>query len=183
MKIGIVGQKWLAETLFKALSAEFDICFVAAPRAQDRLWIAATAAGLAPANYLGGGLDKCPLPEPLDLLITAHAFVHIPARLRSSARWSIGYHPSLLPLHRGRHAVEEAINDGDRITGGTVYHLEDDYDAGPVAFFDWCMINPDETAEGLWRRSLAPMGVGLLVQAARTLKSRGSLPSAPQKVF
>jgi len=43
-------------------------------------------------------------------------------RTRARARVAaIGYHPSLLPLHRGRDALRWTIRDGDRVTGGSVY--------------------------------------------------------------
>jgi len=45
----------------------------------------------------------------------------------------IGYHPSLLPRHRGIAAVEWTIREGDPIAGGTVYHLADRMDAGAIA--------------------------------------------------
>lgn len=45
------------------------------------------------------------------------------------------YHPSLLPLHRGQDAVEAATG-GDKVTGGTVFHLDEGFDTGPIAFQD-----------------------------------------------
>lgn len=183
MKIGIIGQKWLGERLFEQLVHRYDIGFVAAPDEDDRLARAALEAGLTPTYYGGGaGLDL-PAGTKLDLLITAHAFIHIPASARARASWSIGYHPSLLPLHRGRKAVEAAIAGGDRITGGTVYHLDDGFDTGEVAFQDWCFVRKRETAAELWRRALAPLGLDLLMKAVNHLDNHGALPSARQQAI
>ncbi|WP_156379128.1 hypothetical protein [Rhizobium sp. Root149] len=44
MRIGIIGQKWLAAELFKALLPVHEIAFVAVPNPQDRLWQLAMAA-------------------------------------------------------------------------------------------------------------------------------------------
>ncbi|WP_421589897.1 formyltransferase family protein [Shinella sp. M27] len=180
MKVGIVGQKWLGESVFKALSKELQIVFLAAPSKDDRLAVASKAAGLEPVIHGEDGLAGVLPPCRLDLLIAAHAFVYIPAELRSSAEWCVGYHPSLLPLHRGRNAVEAAMAAGERVTGGTVFHLDDGFDTGAVAFQDWCFIGPCETPATLWRRALGPIGVDLLVKSASHLLDYGFIPSDSQ---
>lgn len=181
MKVGIVGQKWLGESIFKELSKELQIVFVAAPSADDRLAIAATSMGLRPVIHGSGGLEGIGTTGKIDLLIAAHAFVRVPAELRAAATWCIGYHPSLLPLHRGRNAVEAAIRDGDKVTGGTVFHLDESYDTGAIAFQDWCFIGKGETPMGLWRRALAPMGLELLTKSAAHLLDYGFLPAQDQE--
>lgn len=180
MKVGIVGQKWLGESVFKELSKGLQIVFVAAPSKDDRLAMASKEAGLEPVIHGERGLAGILPPCRLDLLIAAHAFVYIPAELRSSADWCIGYHPSLLPLHRGRNAVEAAVEAGDKITGGTVFHLDEGFDTGPVVFQDWCFVGRDENARTLWRRALAPLGLDLLVRAASHLQDYGFVPAAEQ---
>ena len=180
IRVGIVGQKWLAENVFKELSTPFQMVYVAAPDADDRLAQAAMAAGIEPHLYGPAGLAGVRPAEPIDLLIAAHAFVHIPAELRKGAKCSIGFHRALLPLHRGRNAVEAAVRDGDKVTGGTVYHLDEGYDTGPVAFQDWCFIERGESAADLWRRALAPMGLDLLTRAAFHFADYGFLPADEQ---
>ncbi|MCT7667170.1 formyltransferase family protein [Shinella kummerowiae] len=183
MKVGIVGQKWLGESVFKALSKELQIVFVAAPLKGDRLAEASKEAGLEPVIHGEHGLAGIFPPCKLDLLIAAHTFVHIPAELRSAADWCIGYHPSLLPLHRGRNAVEAAVAAGDKVTGGTAFHLDEGFDTGPIAFQDWCFIGRQETPADLWRRALAPIGVDLLVKAASHLLDYGFIPGEEQAVL
>ncbi|BCH58499.1 methionyl-tRNA formyltransferase [Agrobacterium vitis] len=180
MKIGIIGQKWLAHQVFDQLRQSYEIGFVAVPNETDRLHTTAIEAGIPIICYKAEGLQPL-LRHPVDLLICAHAFVFIPAGVRAIASHAIGYHPSLLPLHKGRHSIEDAINAGDRITGGTVYHLTDAMDAGPLAFQNWCFIHEGETAISLWRRALAPMGVEMLVRAADHLSVYGFVPAEDQE--
>jgi len=120
------------------------------------------------------------LPPSTDVLVSAHshAFISRVARLRCT--YAIGYHPSLLPLHRGRDAIRWTIRDRDRITGGTVYHLTDTVDAGPIAAQDWCHVHPDDTPETLWRERLAPMGVRLILDVLDTLNTAGHIEYRPQ---
>ena len=86
---------------------------------------------------------------------------------------------SAAPLHRGRDAVEWAIRMRDRVTGGTVYWMDDRADGGPVVCQEFCFVRPNDTAEDLWRRDLGPMGVRLLEQAV-SLISQGGGTGTPQ---
>ncbi len=102
------------------------------------------------------------MPEA-DLIIAAHSHDFISRAVRNCLPiGAIGYHPSLLPLHRGRDAVRWTIRDHDQVAGGTVFWLNDTVDGGPIAAQDWCFVRPDDTASTLWRRELFPMGVRLI---------------------
>jgi len=126
----------------------------------DRLRAAAVADRVP--VLLPGILSADTLPDNVDVILAAHSHDFIGRRTRLRARLgAIGYHPSLLPLHRGRDAVRWAIKMGDRITGGTVYWLSDTMDAGDIAAQDWTFIRAGDTASELWRRELFPMGVRL----------------------
>ena len=92
----------------------------------------------------------------------------------------IGYHPSLLPRHRGIAAVEWTIREGDPIAGGTVYHLADRMDAGAIAAQEWCFVKKGETARELWERALAPLGQKLLAEVIDYAKTHKALPAKPQ---
>ncbi len=103
------------------------------------------------------------LPDDTDLIITAHAHQYISSTVIAQTTFgAIGYHPSLLPRHRGRDAILWAVRDNDPITGGSVYWLTDVADGGPIAAQDWCFIKPSDTESSLWRRELFPMGLRLL---------------------
>jgi methionyl-tRNA formyltransferase len=116
----------------------------------------------------------------LDLLITAHAYVKVPADVISRARFAVGYHPSLLPLYRGMGAVQKTLANGDPVAGGSVYHLTEGFDEGPIAAQDWCFVRPEDGPIELWRRELAPIGVRLLSETAIELARSGTIVGRPQ---
>ena len=94
---------------------------------------------------------------------------------RAKARIAaIGYHPSLLPRHRGIAAVEWTMRARDPIAGGSVYHLSGGMDAGALAAQDWCFVYPDDDAASLWRRALATMGLRLLMKVVHDMETRGA---------
>jgi methionyl-tRNA formyltransferase len=124
-----------------------------------------------PCDTVPAGLLRAEsLPAGTDLIVAAHShdFVGIKTR-NATALGAIGYHPSLLPLHRGRDAVRWTVRMNDRVTGGSVYWLTDTVDGGPIAAQDWCFVEPGETASELWREKLFPMGVRLLRETCRDI--------------
>lgn len=170
MRVMIVGQKWFgAEVLRLCLARGDDVAAVSAPRVDDRLAAMATDAGV-PLCQVDRRLDAAWVPEGLDLILCAHAHVFITRDARQKARLgALGYHPSLLPRHRGRDAIHWAIHMRDLVTGGTAYWLDDGADTGDIAAQDWCWINPNDTPDELWRRELAPMGLRLLAGVLASL--------------
>ncbi|HEX8093522.1 formyltransferase family protein [Jatrophihabitans sp.] len=105
------------------------------------------------------------IPDGTDVILAAHSRAFIGRRTRARARVAtIGYHPSLLPLHRGRDAVRWTIRDGDRVSGGSIYHLTERTDAGPIAAQEHIIVPRNATVESLWREHLAPLGVRLIVR-------------------
>lgn len=147
-------------------------------RMEDRLRFVAESAGVPwiPSD----DFRARSVPDGVDLIIAAHSHAFLGAVTRSRAKFgAVGYHPSLLPLHRGRDAVRWAVHMGDRVTGGTAYWLTDTVDGGPVAAQAHALIPPGVTASELWRTILAPMGVRLILSVLRDL-SVGRRVSVPQ---
>ncbi len=172
MRVMIVGQKWLgAEVLRLCLQRGYEVASVSAPRIDDRLAALATAEGI-PVCQVKGRLDASWVPDGLDLLLCAHAHIFIPHQARDKTRYgALGYHPSLLPRHRGRDAIHWALHMNEKTTGGTAYWMDDGADTGPIAAQDWCWIRPGDSPELLWRRDLAPMGLRLLGQVLHDIES------------
>lgn len=105
----------------------------------------------------------------VDLIVSAHSHAFIGEESRRAAtHGAIGYHPSLLPRHRGRDAVRWTIKMGDPIAGGSVYWLTNHVDGGPIAAQDWIHVNPKWDHHDLWKE-LFPMGVRLLRQAVNQI--------------
>ncbi|GAA4423731.1 formyltransferase family protein [Actinokineospora soli] len=112
------------------------------------------------------------IPDKTEVIVAAHSHAFIGRKTRAKASVAaIGYHPSLLPLHRGRDAIRWTIRDGDRVTGGTVYHLTERTDGGPIAAQEHILVPRKATAESLWREHLAPLGVRLLLRVVDDLAS------------
>lgn len=184
MKVYLCGQKTFGSEAFKAIrKAGHEIVGVSSPfdgnaGGLDRLRAAAECAHVPVMP--SGMLNADTLPAGVDLIVAAHSHDFVGRKTRHKTRLgAIGYHPSLLPRHRGRDAVRWALKMGDPITGGTVYWLTDTVDAGPVAAQDWCHIAPGESARDLWREKLMPMGLRLLVKVLADL-DRGIMIQIPQ---
>jgi methionyl-tRNA formyltransferase len=184
MKCALVGSRFFGASVFEALRQEEGIEFtsIVAPAADDRLALAARAAGLAvhvldnPRLVPGDAVT-----EGTDLIIAAHTHARVSDEALARSRLGgIGYHPSLLPRHRGIAAVEWTILEGDPIAGGSVYHLADGWDAGAIAAQDWCFVGKGETARELWERALAPMGITLLTKVLHYARLQGHVPAYAQ---
>lgn len=101
----------------------------------------------------------------VDLIVCAHSHDFLGRHTRDAATYgAIGYHPSLLPRHRGRDAVRWVVHMKEPVTGGTVYRLDQNVDAGPILAQRFVHVHPTDTAETLWREKLAPMGVSMLAE-------------------
>lgn len=180
MRVMLVGQKWLAEMVARRLvAAGHELLVVAVPRLDDRLARAGAELG-ADVVMVDRALPVGAVPSDADLIVCAHAHCFVGAAARGRARLgAIGYHPSLLPRHRGRDAIEWAIRFGDPVTGGTVYQLDDGADTGPILRQAWCWVRPGDTAATLWARELGPLGVRLLCETVDGLLL-GTVSPTPQ---
>lgn len=158
MRLVIVGQKLLASSLFDLCRAlGHDVACVCSP-AGDRLAARAAVVGVPVVQ----DLSAADVPYGTDLILAAHCHVFIGADVRARARTgALGYHPSLLPLHRGRDAIRWAMHMRERVTGGSVYWLDDGIDTGDVAAQGLAFIRPDDTPMMLWQRELMPLGLRL----------------------
>ena len=120
------------------------------------------------------------VPDGTDVILAAHSHAFVGRRTRARAPYALGYHPSLLPLHRGRDAVRWTCRMGDRVTGGSVYHLTDRVDGGPLAAQEHIVIDPTEGPSALWREHLFPLGVRMLTDVVDLIGSGGTVPTVPQ---
>jgi methionyl-tRNA formyltransferase len=184
MQITLVGSRYFGAAAFERLMQDdMRIARVVVPAADDRLALAAIKARvevvvLADRRVVPVGA----IPEGTDLIVAAHAHAKVTREALARSRLGgIGYHPSLLPRHRGIAAIEWTIRERDPIAGGTIYHLADRMDAGAIAAQDWCFVHPGETARELWERALAPMGLRLLSEVVRHVRNGGELAAMPQE--
>jgi methionyl-tRNA formyltransferase len=183
MRITLVGSRHFGVTTFNMLREHgVEIARIVVHDAEDRLVAAAKAAGVdvvvqADAKFV----TAAEIAPNTDLIVTAHSHARITREALATAKLGgIGYHPSLLPRHRGMAAIEWTIKEGDPIAGGTIYHLADRMDAGAIAAQEWVFVKKGETARELWERALAPLGQKLLGEVIDYAKVHKSLPAKPQ---
>jgi methionyl-tRNA formyltransferase len=183
MRITLVGSRHFGVTTLNMLRQHgVEIARVVVADVEDRLAAAAKAAGIDVVVQADPKLVVASeIAQGTDLIVTAHSHARIGKEALAGARFGgIGYHPSLLPRHRGIAAIEWTIKEGDPIAGGTVYHLVDRMDAGAIAAQEWCFVRKGETARELWERALAPLGQKLLAEVIDYAKAHNALPATPQ---
>jgi methionyl-tRNA formyltransferase len=183
MRITLVGSRHFGVTTLEMLRKhDVEIIRVVVADAEDRLAPAARAAGIEVTVQADPKLVvAAEIADGTDLIVTAHSHARVSREALAAARLGgIGYHPSLLPRHRGIAAVEWTIREGDPIAGGTIYHLADRMDAGAIAAQDWVFVKKGETARELWERALAPLGQKLLADVIDYAKTHKTLPEKTQ---
>lgn len=183
MRITLVGSRHFGvATLDMLRKRGVDVVGVVVADPEDRLAAAARADGIEVTVQANPKLVVASeIADGTDLIVTAHSHARVSKEALAMARLGgIGYHPSLLPRHRGLAAVEWTIREGDPIAGGSVYHLADRMDAGAIAAQQWCFVKKGETARELWERALAPLGQKLLGEVIDYAKTHETLPAKPQ---
>ncbi len=183
MNITLVGSRHFGVEVLNMLKARsLPPVRVVVADAEDRLAAAAREAQIdlvVQKDPKSVAADE--IAPDTDLIITAYSHARVGAEAVAKSRLGgIGYHPSLLPRHRGIAAVEWTIKEGDPIAGGSIYHLAERMDAGAIAAQDWCFVKKGETARELWERALAPLGVELIGKVVDHAKAHGTLPAKPQ---
>ncbi|MGB8397787.1 formyltransferase family protein [Bradyrhizobium sp.] len=183
MRITLVGSRHFGVTTLNTLRQHgVDIARVVVHDGEDRLAAAAKAAGIEVVVQADPKIVAASEIAPnTDLIVTAHSHARVSKAALAAARLGgIGYHPSLLPRHRGIAAVEWTIKEGDPIAGGSIYHLAERMDAGAIAAQDWVFVRKGETARELWERALAPLGQKLLGDVIDYARTHKTLPAKPQ---
>ena len=186
LKIFISGQRRFGEEVLRlCLRQGHNVIGVCCPVDDDRIGRLATLHNIQ--RVPSGSLTSAAMPAGTDLGLTAHSFDYIGKATRYIPRlgW-IGYHPSLLPRHRGRSSIEWAIKMGDPVTGGTIFWLNAGIDRGDIAYQDWVwippglMANPRVGARHLWNEELIDVGLRLYEKALSDI-SKGVIIRSPQR--
>ena len=64
----------------------------------------------------------------------------------------INLHPALLPKHPGAHAIQDAYEAHDKVTGITIHFANEEYDQGPIIFQHEVKVREGESIESLEER-------------------------------
>jgi methionyl-tRNA formyltransferase len=89
-----------------------------------------------------------------ELILVLGWYYLVPKRVRETARLGcLGIHASLLPKYRGGAPIAWAMINGDTMTGVTLFHLEDEVDAGDIVAQRVVPIGPLETCADVMARA------------------------------
>jgi len=174
MKILIYGQKSFGLAVLKRIISDgHDIIgAIVAPQEtkKDKMF------GFATLNNIKvyGDMDRVrsdDIKGDYDLVVSAHSHWIVSSRVLERARFGgIGFHPSILPLHRGQDAVRWTIHMGDKISGGSIYRLDDKCDGGDVLLRRFILVKREWNYHDLWK-NLFPMGVEMVSEAIRKIEN------------
>ncbi|MDU0319169.1 MULTISPECIES: formyltransferase family protein [unclassified Enterococcus] len=184
MKIVITGQKSFGRAVLKRLVNDgHDILGVAvAPQESKKDKMVGTAMRYQiPIIAEAEKLISNDIPEETDLIVAAHSHWIVSNKIIAKAKYgAIGFHPSLLPLHRGRDAVKWTIKMNDKVTGGTIFYLNDVADGGPVIDRKLLFVDKNWDYHDLWNK-LFDIGVEMIANTVNKIdKKRGILPCEEQ---
>ncbi|MCD2317021.1 methionyl-tRNA formyltransferase [Sphingomonas sp. IC-11] len=70
----------------------------------------------------------------------------------------VGYHTAALPRLRGRATIPWTILLDEKITGSTLFRIDDGVDSGPILSQRFFHVAPDETAASLYSKHMAALG-------------------------
>lgn len=187
MRIVLFGQAAFGKDVFEQLrAAGEDVVGVSTPRQGSRpdpLFEAAAQAGVpvieTPMLRQDEPFQIYKSWEP-ELLVFAFVTDIVRKRVLDAAtHGAIQYHPSLLPAHRGRTAMNWAIISGARQTGLTIFWVDEGIDTGPILLQRTVDIANDDSVGTLYFQRLYPMGVEALVEAVRLVRE-GVAERVPQ---
>lgn len=183
IKVFIAGQKAFGAAVYKAIrEAGYEITGVACPadgQYYDRLKKAAYCDKKKVKIVDSDKLHSSDIPQNTDVLVAAHSHHFISTKVREKVKYAIGYHPSLLPRHRGRDAVKWTIKFGDTVAGGTVYELDEKVDGGAIVLQRSVLVKKKWSYNELWREALFPLGVELILDALNLIE-KGQYKTTPQ---
>jgi phosphoribosylglycinamide formyltransferase 1 len=107
----------------------------------------------------------------LDLVCCA-GFMRImtPVLIKPWTGRMINIHPSLLPLYKGLHTHQRALDDGVKVHGASVHFVSEELDGGEVILQAQVPVLPGDTAETLSDRVLG-IEHGLYINALKLVAS------------
>lgn len=119
--------------------------------------------------------------ERVDVLLNVHSLYRVhPEVLKAVRLGGFNLHPGPLPRYAGLNAASWAIYHGDREFGVTVHWMEEEIDAGPIAFAASLPIKESDTPLALMGRCVA-IGVPLVLRLLDLAASDSAvIPTRPQ---
>ena len=172
MKIFVCGQKAFGKEVLKALIAEGHEITGIAPAPQKQYKDKMVGVAMLKNIPIVSDCDKLTssdVPDGTELVVSAHSHWMISDKILEKCKFGgIGFHPSLLPLHRGQDAVRWTVHMGDRVTGGSIYKLSGGCDKGDILLQRHIFVDPTWDYHELWKQ-LFPLGVEMLVEGVKII--------------
>jgi methionyl-tRNA formyltransferase len=107
-----------------------------------------------------------------DLAILAFVTQIVPPPVFSAPKFgSICFHPSLLPKYRGRSAINWALMNGEKVTGVSLFWVDEGIDTGPLLLQKEVVVDPDDTTGTIYFNKLFPVGVEAIGEAVDIIKA------------
>lgn len=114
-----------------------------------------------------------------DVIVVAAYGKILPKNVLELPRFGcVNVHASLLPKYRGAAPIQQAILDGESVTGVTTMQMAEGLDTGDILLSEKTEIDPEETAEELTVR-LSKIGAELIVRTLTELET-GTITPTPQ---
>ena len=166
LKIIVAGQKQLAVDLLDILFKLPWVKVIGIIPDKENMQIMSRAYELNIPIY---SLNES-LPN-FDVGLSAHFFSKIPSDVLNKAKigW-LGYHPSPLPLYKGKRSIKEQIENKEKIVGGTLFWLNENFDDGEIFSQEFVFSNYKVPID-LWINELAPIGLKLFINALFDIKN------------
>ena len=182
MNIFVCGQKSFGKAVLKSLYENGHNIVGAAPPPQEKYYDKVQGYALKLGVPIISDCDKLisrDIPENTELVVSAHSHWYISDKVIEKAKYGgIGFHPSLLPRHRGQDAVRWAVAMGDAVTGATIYWLNQIVDGGDILLQRHIFIDKNKDYHELWKK-IFPIGVEMLAEAVEMIE-KGIAPKIPQ---
>jgi methionyl-tRNA formyltransferase len=116
--------------------------------------------------------------QPDAIIVVAYGRI-IPDWMLQLPRWgNLNLHASLLPKYRGAAPIQWAVANGETVTGATTMRIDQGLDTGDILLQSTLAIEPDQTAEQLFR-VLAESGGSLMLDTLQGLEA-GTIHPVPQ---
>ena len=108
--------------------------------------------------------DKIKSENPDFIIVAAYGQI-LPKSILNIAP-CINLHASILPKYRGASPIQQALLNGDKITGVTAMLMEEELDSGPILSWNVTKIDIDDRKSDLFDR-LAKLAADLTIQTLK----------------
>jgi len=189
MKIIFMGTPDYADTILKRLLEEADVTITSVYTQPDKpvgrkkvmtpppVKVTAEDAGIPcyqPTTLKDEGVVEQIQKEAPDYIIVAAYGQLLPKAILDIAP-CINLHASLLPKYRGASPIQQALLNGDHITGVTAMLMEEGLDSGPLLAWNVTPIALNDRKNDLFER-LAKMAADLTVDVLKNFTHLRPLP-------